>query len=1101
MILLLAMIFNMIVPAVGAFAAVNNSSSVVEGTYHFTSNERKNIQLEDSFEYRDSCFTFSSFMGCKHLEVLSAQASLASVSRYGEEEDTYEVDPSDNARNIVDMLGNMGFEDVAANKYYSLEKQENSGGVAVGHRTIIADGKEYTLLAIIPRSAGYKQEWVGDFHVGSAEIHEGFKAARDEALRFVKQYMADNSIKGALKVWIAGHSRGAAVSNMLGGFFAGGGIEYFGGDVSITPEDVYCYTFATPRTVAAGADRNTELSVAGNRDTAGYEGDTKGAPYAYTKGGKLDPGDDVYNGIRNFISETDIFPMLPPELWGFTHYGNVISAFEGLDVEKIPEELEKISSFAYDLFINGGDPDGFERKTFDIKTLSLIKDNGEYPAMDMGSLLKERLAGLTYHAMTTEQYVEGGYQEVLEAAAGIYGMGDMLFSDYDFSGLFKDLIEPLIVSYLAYASERLQAEGKAENDIEAVTIAAEELLEYFTGEEIDRESFTVDDAVTLLAKFMSENEGIADKVSELIAGIIPEEFKDSLGFLSDFVVPVPDGPEPTLAEQVKAYLIACYEGPAEGSPAVQYINDAVSARSALYTILYFTYYLDPEFQNAVPGLPDLFAYNESGLLTVPAPAAKLVKMVLNAVLVEKDEDGSVTAEYSLAELADIKDAAVLNKMFYDVYDLCLETFGEEYTETLFGHLETLTDNISMAREMFIYALFYSDGGFDAAKQITTVATLIGNISIVPLAHFNELYLAYAKAANRFPDHPEKCPEHKWDNGTVTTEPTCTENGVMTYTCTVCEETKTEEIAALEHDWDEWTVTTPATEEKEGVETRVCKNEVSHVETRTIPKLDHVHKLSKTDAKAATCDADGHEAYWICSVCGKMFSDENAKNEISNPIDIEATGHDWGEWTVTTAATEEAEGVETRVCKNDKTHVETRSIKKLEPAKVEYKTDEGIVMVDSGAFEEGTTVTVELITDVASVPEFKEKVEALKEVSEDFVIFEFNADKDGAKVQPNGKVKVTIDMPKSLSPDNLKMYYVSDDGKLEEIAITVDKETGTITAELEHFSTYALVNVEPAADPADNAKTGDNTAIITFIALISLAGLAGAAVFGKRKLVK
>ena len=40
-----------------------------------------------------------------------------------------------------------------------------------------------------------------------------------------------------------------------------------------------------------------------------------------------------------------------------------------------------------------------------------------------------------------------------------------------------------------------------------------------------------------------------------------------------------------------------------------------------------------------------------------------------------------------------------------------------------------------------------------------------------------------------------------------------------------------------------------------------------------------HKLTKTDAKAATCTEVGNEAYWTCSGCGKYFSDENGTNEI------------------------------------------------------------------------------------------------------------------------------------------------------------------------------------------------------------------------------
>ena len=43
-------------------------------------------------------------------------------------------------------------------------------------------------------------------------------------------------------------------------------------------------------------------------------------------------------------------------------------------------------------------------------------------------------------------------------------------------------------------------------------------------------------------------------------------------------------------------------------------------------------------------------------------------------------------------------------------------------------------------------------------------------------------------------HPDfKCATHTWDSGVVTTNATCTSDGVKTYTCTVCGETKTETI--------------------------------------------------------------------------------------------------------------------------------------------------------------------------------------------------------------------------------------------------------------------------------------------------------------------
>ena len=46
--------------------------------------------------------------------------------------------------------------------------------------------------------------------------------------------------------------------------------------------------------------------------------------------------------------------------------------------------------------------------------------------------------------------------------------------------------------------------------------------------------------------------------------------------------------------------------------------------------------------------------------------------------------------------------------------------------------------------------------------------------------------------------------HTWDNGNITKEPTCTAKGEMTYTCTVCKATKTEEIATTGHTFsDKW----------------------------------------------------------------------------------------------------------------------------------------------------------------------------------------------------------------------------------------------------------------------------------------------------------
>ena len=63
----------------------------------------------------------------------------------------------------------------------------------------------------------------------------------------------------------------------------------------------------------------------------------------------------------------------------------------------------------------------------------------------------------------------------------------------------------------------------------------------------------------------------------------------------------------------------------------------------------------------------------------------------------------------------------------------------------------------------------------------------------------------------------------------------------------------------------------------------------------------------------TCTKDG-EKFGECSRCGMKKTEK-----------IPALGHDWGDWTVTTPATCTNEGVETRICNRDSSHVETRTI--------------------------------------------------------------------------------------------------------------------------------------------------------------------------------
>ena len=113
--------------------------------------------------------------------------------------------------------------------------------------------------------------------------------------------------------------------------------------------------------------------------------------------------------------------------------------------------------------------------------------------------------------------------------------------------------------------------------------------------------------------------------------------------------------------------------------------------------------------------------------------------------------------------------------------------------------------------------------------------------------------------------------HTWDEGKVTTEPTCTKAGVKTYTCTVCKETKTEAIAALGHKWDDGKVTTEPTCTAAGVKTYTCT----------------VCKETKTEAVAALghVDADKDNK---CDRCGEKLG-EDPKPTYSDFTDLDPNG--------------------------------------------------------------------------------------------------------------------------------------------------------------------------------------------------------------------
>ena len=111
--------------------------------------------------------------------------------------------------------------------------------------------------------------------------------------------------------------------------------------------------------------------------------------------------------------------------------------------------------------------------------------------------------------------------------------------------------------------------------------------------------------------------------------------------------------------------------------------------------------------------------------------------------------------------------------------------------------------------------------------------------------------------------------HAWDNGVITTAPTCENAGVKTFTCTRCNETKTEAISATGHtpvQIPEKPATCTEPGHKAGTKCSVCGAVLSGLEE--IPAKGHAVVVDP--AVEPTCTEPGKTEGKHCSVCGKVI---------------------------------------------------------------------------------------------------------------------------------------------------------------------------------------------------------------------------------------
>jgi uncharacterized repeat protein (TIGR02543 family) len=638
---------------------------------------------------------------------------------------------------------------------------------------------------------------------------QGFKDARDEVLRFVRNYVASHGITGNVKVWTTGHSRGGTIANLVGGFFAGGGATYLGEGVSIAPEDVYCYGFGNISSVKTGTSKAEELSVSAARGGA-YEGrDTPGEAYVSTAEGVLDPQNaSVYGGIRNYVCKDDLISMLPPSSWGFVRYGKDCPVDGGVaKAEDMLNELVNISASTYDLYVHGGDPELYEPVMLDVLNLDLneldVKNlpfvsAGETGDQGLVQFLRRRVDGLGKGTPTNADYVSCENEDATKAAAGTFLLTNDKVIDGGFAGVYEQgpkssLIKAAVFGYLSYASEELMAQGRAANEAEATSIVLNDLLSYANGSPVEIK--TAEELLVFLGQFFTAHEDtpLAQSLFDTIANAIPDNYVDIVIALpqawghsnydlasgqsedqadlvqsqsEEQIVVVDEDDQGTLddslqitetreeqAAQIAEVLGATIDnllngqGDSDASLAAQDGEDAQKRQKLRQAVVTILKDLASE----------TYGGTERMLLYLALPALLKVSVYVSAgtsltdllqgllPLAMKKSDTEEFASYADAY------ATLLAESIQEVKPALVEgaknAYNDSYADELGGYLDTLATHPIQTRNVLLNMLYGLDG-YDTAYGIATISTLVKNINIIPSMHVAWHYAAWMRAERK-----------------------------------------------------------------------------------------------------------------------------------------------------------------------------------------------------------------------------------------------------------------------------------------------------------------------------------------------------------------
>lgn len=371
----------------------------------------------------------------------------------------------------------------------------------------------------------------------------------------------------------------------------------------------------------------------------------------------------------------------------------------------------------------------------------------------------------------------------------------------------------------------------------------------------------------------------------------------------------------------------------------------------------------------------------------------------------------------------------------------------------------------------------------------------------------------------------KTNSHSWGGYKVTQNPGCTTPGTQTRTCSVCGKSETQPINATGHSMGAWSQSKAPTCTAAGEEKRSC-SKCGHTETKAINALGHSFS-NPTVTKSPTCTETGVES-GKCTRCGQTTTNT-----------IKAKGHKFGAWEDTKPATCTEGGIKERKCADcgasetkatealghdfeNPTIVKAATISEtglkegkcrrcgetaseVIPCTAQDEATGTLFEASEGVFAAGTQLSVEEIK--TDNPTFDSAKNILKDICNEFKLYNIKALLDGAEVTLGGEITATFNIPEGYGRD-IALYIIKADGTSERLDCNISEDGKTLSAKLTALGDYAICKLgggdKSAVEgtPADKAeKAESNTAlyiIITAAAVIVIGGGTAAFIIIKKK---